>query len=237
MEILGVNITELNKKEILDKFSTLSKGYICITSVHGLVEANEKPLIKNAFLNSYLNLPDGMPIVYFAKFVKKVQIERIPGYDFLEEFLNLANFTSATIATVGGDLNSILKFQQIINKKYSSIKFVGKNTEKILMEEPTDIIKIKNFLVENTPEYLLVFLSTPKQDWLMYEINKLNINVKIIGFGAALDYFIGDLKKAPKIISSLSLEWFYRLIQEPKRLYKRYFKIVPKFIYLILKNR
>ena len=105
------------------------------------------------------------------------------------------------------------------------------------MEEPTDIIKIKNFLLENTPEYLLVFLSTPKQDWLMYEINKLNINVKIIGFDAALDYFNGDLKKAPKIISLLSLEWFYRLIQEPKRLYKRYFKIVPKFIYLIIRNR
>ena len=74
------------------------------------------------------------------------------------------------------------------------------------MEEPTDIIKIKNFC-ENTPEYLLVFINT-KQDWLMYEINKLNINVKIIGFGAALDYFNGDLKKA-RIISLLSLEWFY----------------------------
>ena len=237
MEILGVNITELKKKEILERFSSLKKGYICVTSVHGIIEANENPLIKNAFSNSYLNLPDGMPIIYYAKFFKRIQIERIPGYDFLEEFLSLANFTNATIATIGGDLNSILKFQEITNKKYSSIKFVGKNTEKILIEEYEEIIKIKKFLHENTPEYLLVFLSTPKQDWLMSEINKLDINVKIIGFGAALDYFVGDLKKAPTIISILSLEWFYRLIQEPKRLYKRYFKIVPKFLYLIFKNR
>ena len=185
-------------------------------------------------MNSYLNIPDGMPIVYFAKFFKRMQIKRIPGYDFLEEFLNLADFTNATIATVGGDLNSILKFQQIINKKYPSIKFIGKNTEKISMEEPTDIIKIKNFLLENTPEYLLVFLSTPKQDWLMYEINKLNINVKIIVF-AALDYFNGDLKSSKNYILTI-FGMVLQINSRTKRLYKRY-QNSSKFIYLIIRNR
>ena len=80
---------------------------------------------------------------------------------------------------------------------------------------------------------MFVFLSTPKQDLLMNYLNS-QINIKMIGFGAAIDYVTGKTKYAPKIIQKLSLEWLYRLIQEPKRLYKRYMKIIPLFFYYLL---
>ena len=71
-------------------------------------------------------------------------------------------------------------------------------------------------------------LSTPKQDLLMYKMDPVFNNLKFVGFGAALDYVNGDIKYCPKILQKLSLEWLYRF-QEPKRLYKRYLNIVPKF--------
>ena len=67
----------------------------------------------------------------------------------------------------------------------------------------------------------------------MYELNKNGLSEKFIGFGAAVDYYVGNIEKAPKLLSQLSLEWLFRLVQDPKRLYKRYFKIVPKFFYLL----
>ena len=81
----------------------------------------------------------------------------------------------------------------------------------------------------NESDYVFVFLSTPKQDLLMYKMNSVFNNLKFVGFGAALDYVNGDIKYCPKILQKLSLEWLYRLFQEPKRLYKRYLNIVPKF--------
>tara|TARA_X000001036_G_C20686526_1_gene807832 strand:- start:3438 stop:4157 length:720 start_codon:yes stop_codon:yes gene_type:complete len=234
MEILGVNISELQKNDILEKFFRQDNGYICVTSVHGLIEANENSLIMDAFQSSFANIPDGMPIIYYSKLFRKVKLNRIPGYDLLDLFLDFANNNNLKIATVGSTPKTLNNFKIKLNYSFPNIIFEDFNTDDIEIFSKESVNNISNFINQAKPDCVLIFLSTPKQDWLMYELNKAGLREKFIGFGAAVDYYVGNIEKAPNLLSKLSLEWFFRLVQDPKRLYKRYFKIVPKFFYLLI---
>ena len=235
MEILDVNITELEKHEILENFSSMSKGYICVTSVHGLIESYEDTSVQRAFRESTYNIPDGMPIVLFGKYIRKIStFTRMYGPQFLIDFLNYNNKNNIKIFTIGSNENNLLKFKNILDAKYKNINLVGHNFEIIDINNEHQIDKIYRELSDIEVDYVLVFLSTPKQDVLMHRLISRGSNLKFIGFGAAVDFFIGDLKSPPVIMQNLSLEWLYRLIQEPRRLYKRYLKIVPKFLYIMI---
>ena len=238
MEILGVNISELQKNDIFDKFFNQEKGYICVTSVHGLIEANDNSLVMDAFKSSFANIPDGMPIIYYSQLFRKTKLKRIPGYDLLDLFLDFANKNNLKIATVGSNPETLNKFKKKLNSSFPNIIYEDFNTDDIEIFSKESVNNINHFINQVKPNCVLIFLSTPKQDWLMYELNKASLSEKFIGFGAAVDYYVGNIEKAPKLLSQLSLEWLFRLVQDPKRLYKRYFKIVPKFFYLLIfKNK
>ena len=233
MEILGVNIYENDKKRLISDFSLLKKGYICVTSVHGLVSAYESKRINKAFEESFANVPDGMPIVYYSKLIKSKQLDRITGPIFIYDILEMINNQHKSLITVGSDEDTSIKFKTLLNERYPNIRYNAYDNSFINLENNTGFESVLNFCKNNKAEYLFVFLSTPKQDLLMNYLNS-QINIKMIGFGAAIDYVTGKTKYAPKIIQKLSLEWLYRLIQEPKRLYKRYMKIIPLFFYYLL---
>jgi N-acetylglucosaminyldiphosphoundecaprenol N-acetyl-beta-D-mannosaminyltransferase len=91
-----------------------------------------------------------------------------------------------------------------------------------------------NLINEVKPNVLWVSLTAPKQDYWIYEhFDKLDVNIAI-GVGAAFDVVVGDINRSPEWMQKYGLEWFYRLIKEPKRLYKRYLIEAPKFIPLVL---
>ena len=233
MKILSVDITEKEKNKLLEDFKNLDSGYICVTSVHGLIEAYENQEINSAFSNSYANVPDGMPIVYFARWFKKLKMNRITGPEFIYDVLNMLNNNNNSISTIGSDEKTIKQFNRFVNTTYKNIKINQHDTSFIDINSPEDIKNIIKFCADNNSDYFFIFLSTPKQDLLMYHINNA-LSSKLIGFGAAVDYLVGNTNYAPNIVKKLSLEWLYRLYQEPKRLYKRYINIVPKFfIYLL----
>lgn len=233
MKILTVDISQKQKSEILEDFQLLNSGYICVTSVHGLIEAYENKDINEAFTNSFANIPDGMPIVYYGKWIKRVNLDRITGPDFIYDFLEMLNDTFSSIVTIGSDKNTISKFKNILNQNYKNIEILNSDYSFVDVDSSKSMNRIKEFCMTNNANYYLVFLSTPKQDLLMNFLNK-KLNLKMVGFGAAVDYVVGNTKSAPKIVQKLSLEWFFRLMQEPKRLFKRYLNIVPKFFYYLL---
>lgn len=235
MKILSVDITEKEKNKLLEDFKNLDSGYICVTSVHGLIEAYENQEINSAFSNSYANVPDGMPIVYFARWFKKLKMNRITGPEFIYDVLNMLNNNNNSISTIGSDEKTMKLFNRFVNTRYKNIRINQHDTSSIDTNSPEDIKKIVEFCETTNSDYFLIFLSTPKQDLLMYHINNV-LSVKLIGFGAAVDYVVGNTKYAPNIIKKLSLEWLFRLYQEPKRLYKRYFNIVPKFFTYLLRS-
>jgi len=235
MKILDIPISEKNYKDILSEFSELSKGYVCVTSVHGLIEAYENTNVKEAFHNSTYNVPDGMPIVLFAKFIKKIKpFSRVYGPEFLINFLKHINLRKSRLYIVGSNEKNISRFEKVLKNTHNNISIVGKNCDIIDINNDDQVKKIYDGIPKDKVDYVLVFLSTPKQDVLMHKFYLQENNLKCIGFGAAIDFYIGDLKSPPLIVQNLSLEWLYRLIQEPKRLFRRYLKIVPKFLYLVL---
>jgi len=233
MKILSVDITEKEKSILLEDFKNIESGYICVTSVHGLIEAYEDEAINLAFKNSYANVPDGMPIVYFARWFKKISMERITGPDFIYDVLRVLEDNKSSLCTIGSNKGTIQKFTKFINKNYPDISVIGSDTSIVDLNSEDSLEKILQFCKKNPSDYFFIFLSTPKQDLLMHHISR-ELKVKLIGFGAAVDYVVGNTKYAPNIIKKLSLEWLYRLLQEPRRLFKRYFNIIPKFfVYLV----
>lgn len=233
MNILSVEITEKEKNKLLEDFKNLDSGYICVTSVHGLIEAYEDKQINLAFSNSYANVPDGMPIVYFARWFKKIKMNRITGPEFIYDVLKMLDNNNNSISTIGSDEKTIQQFNRFVNTTYKNIKINKYDTSFIDINSYEDIKNTIEFCEDNKSDYFFIFLSTPKQDLLMYHINNA-LKSKLIGFGAAVDYLVGNTDYAPNIVKKLSLEWLYRLYQEPKRLYKRYINIVPKFfIYIV----
>lgn len=232
MKILTVDIAEKQKSKILEEFNLVNSGYICVTSVHGLIEAYENENINEAFTNSFANVPDGMPIVYYSRWFKKINLSRITGPEFIYDFLTMLDETSSSIVTIGSNQDTINKFSKILKKDFGNIKLLNSNFSFIDINSKKSLESILEFCVKNKADYYLVFLSTPKQDVLMNYLNK-EINSKFIGFGAAVDYFVGNTKYAPKFMQTLSLEWLFRLFQEPKRLFKRYLQIIPKFFFYL----
>ena len=114
MEILGVNIYENDKKRLISDFSLLKKGYICVTSVHGLVSAYESKHINKAFEESFANVPDGMPIVYYSKLIKSKQLDRITGPMFIYDILEMINNQHRSLITVGSDEDTSIKFKTLL---------------------------------------------------------------------------------------------------------------------------
>jgi len=236
MRILTVDIYEKEKNFLLEEFESTDSGYICVTSVHGLIEAYENNEINEAFKNSFANVPDGMPIVYFSRVVRKVNMSRITGPEFIYDFLEILDRKSKSIVTIGSNESTIKNFKKFLDSNYKSINLVNSNYSIINTKNNSDIQEVINFCKNNKADYYMIFLSTPKQDMLMYQMSK-QLDVKMIGFGAAVDYLVGNTKYAPRILQVLALEWLYRLFQEPKRLFKRYFNIIPKFfIYLFISS-
>ena len=233
MKILGIDIYENNKDALLEHFKKLDNGYICVTSVHGLIESYENKKISLAFKNSFANVPDGMPIVYFGKIIKKINLNRITGPEFIFDFLKSINKSNSSLITIGGSDESINLFKELISNRFNKINYITADTSYLDINNSDDLTRIRKFVLENQAEYCLIFLPTPTQDLLMYKIKQFS-NIKMVGFGAALDYSVGKIHYAPKILQKMSLEWLFRLLQDPKRLFGRYVKIIPKFFFYLL---
>jgi len=201
--------------------------------VHGLIESHKSKKIKKAHQNSLLSVADGMPLVWASKLNGSNEINRCFGPEMFDRILRDEDLSKKNHFLYGGNIGVAKKLKKRLEKKYNT-NVVGTFTPPFreLTFEEKKLLKKK--IVETKAEIIWVGISCPKQELFMYE-NFSFLNAKFMfGVGAAFDYQLKSVVPAPKIIQNLGLEWFFRLIQEPRRLFKRYLEIVPKFILLFM---
>lgn len=173
--------------------------------------------------NASLVLPDGFGITSLIKIKYGINIKRITGNDIVNLVFNSTEFQNFRVAVIGSTT-------EVQNKIILKLQSQNVDLSKYLFEAPplhfeynkktnNDLVnKIKNF----KPDIIFLALGSPRQEyWLNSTNNFLDSKINI-GVGAALDYYSGHYKRAPIIFQRFGLEWFWRLINEPKRLYKRY---------------
>lgn len=231
--ILGVNISCLNMEKavaiITNNLEKMSGNYICVSNVHTTVMSYENEEYKSIQNNALLVLPDGKPLSIVAKKRGYKNIDRVTGPDLMDEIFKLSNEKSYRHFMYGSTNETLEKLKSNLINKYPNINIVGMYSppfRELTLDEDKEVI---NMINKTNPDFVWIGLGAPKQEIWMHN-HKDKVKGLMIGVGAGFDYHAGNIKRAPKWMQKCSLEWLYRLIQNPKKLFKRYFSTNFKFI-------
>lgn len=206
------------------------------TGAHGLVFASKNPMFKDILRSFYINLPDGMPGVWIGRLKGARQMQRCYGPSFFESVLTGSANTTVSHFFCGGNEGVAEELKASVAAKFGNHKVVGTYCPPFLKVEDYDYSAIAKKIDQTNANIVWIGLSTPKQEVFAYHLSKFTSVNFIISVGAAFDFHTGKVRQAPSAVQKIGLEWLFRLMMEPKRLYKRYFEIVPGFIYLNLKE-
>lgn len=206
-------------------------SYVTVTGAHGIVESVYSDRVLEAHEKAALVVPDGMPLVWLGRLLGFRSIGRVYGPDLMEsvfsrkELRELRHFfygsTSAVIESLASNIRTRFGEFTLVGIHSPPVRPVG------FAEDEDVISRIRQL----KPHIVWVGLSTPKQEiWLRDHMPKIGSSLGI-GVGAAFDLLAGTTQQAPRWIQRSGFEWLFRLAVEPKRLFRRYLFIVPRFLY------
>jgi N-acetylglucosaminyldiphosphoundecaprenol N-acetyl-beta-D-mannosaminyltransferase len=235
VNVLGVGISVLDQDRarefLFDAVRSGRRGYVTITNVHSVSEAQRDPALREIFNRALLSTPDGMPMVWMGRLQGQPSIRRVYGPDLL---LNLCEHSRAVGFShffFGGKPGVAEELADALQKRFSGLKVAGTFCPPFGPLNSEERAALANKVRETRPDFFWVGISTPKQERFMAEYVSTLPEAKIfIGVGAAFDFLTGRVRQAPRWMMSLGLEWLFRLFQEPKRLWRRYLIYNPLFI-------
>ena len=218
-------------KRIEDNKNTV---YITVNNSHTIVYAKRCKEFSKILNKSFLSLTDGQPLVVAGRILDNTRYQRIFGPSLMEYMLKKGAEDKLKHFIFGGSTEVLEQCKQNIQNLYPGTKIAG-----MISPPYTDggFLKNDNYIQiinDSNADIIWVALGAPKQEKWMYDnYKKLNKGV-LIGIGAGIDYVAGNIKHAPKWMKKMALEWLYRLMQEPGRLWKRYFIYNSLFIYYLI---
>ncbi len=234
VNVLGVGISVLNLKTALGAMATAvrerRKGYICVTGVHGVMEAQDDAMFKKILNEAFLCTPDGMPMVWAGKINGNSEMSRVYGPDLMLDVCAWSETSGAKHFFYGGAEGVAELLAQKLKAKFPKLQVVGTFTPPFRPLNESELKSLQADVAEKQPDIFWVGLSTPKQEKFMAEfLPKLDATL-MIGVGAAFDFHSGRTKQAPRWMQRSGLEWLFRLCSEPRRLGKRYLRNNPLFV-------
>lgn len=235
--ILGVGISAINMQQALDTIQTWishrEPHYICVTPAHSIMDCYRNPELRPIFNRSGLTTPDGMSIVWILRLLGYKNVGRVYGPDFMRALCQTSLDHSYTHYFYGGAPGIVEELENKLKSEYPGLQVVGHFTPPYGAVSEEEDQKIVEHIHSAKPDILWVGISSPRQEiWMAEHIEILNVPV-LIGVGAAFDFLSGRKKQAPRWIQRSGLEWLYRLVSEPKRLWRRYAQY-PHFLLLLL---
>jgi N-acetylglucosaminyldiphosphoundecaprenol N-acetyl-beta-D-mannosaminyltransferase len=234
VSILGVGISVLNLKTALaaiaEAMEQKRKGYICVTGVHGVMEAQDDVAFKSILNGAFLCTPDGMPMVWAGKLNGHREMSRVYGPDLMLDVCAWSETSGARHFFYGGADGVADLLAAKLKTKFPKLQVAGTFTPPFRPLNDAEVSQLQQKISAAKPDILWVGLSTPKQERFMVEfLPKLDVTL-MAGVGAAFDFHSGRVRQAPRWMQRSGLEWFYRLCSEPRRLARRYFRNNPLFV-------
>ena len=222
-------IKELTQE--LDKqIQNNNKVSVFTPNVDHIINNENNELAKNIYSKSEYIIADGWPLVAVAK-LKKMEISRITGVDLMDELLKLADKNKYNVFFLGATEDTLVKLSNNVKIKFPNIKQISYHHG--FFDNDEEVI---NKINESGNNILFVGMGNPKQEiWIRNNFDKLNSNI-MLGIGGALKIFSEEVERAPQWIQKIGMEWFYRFLKEPNRLFSRYFIKYPKFIKILIKE-
>ncbi|NCI49122.1 WecB/TagA/CpsF family glycosyltransferase [Sediminibacterium roseum] len=209
---------------------------ISATGAHGLIEARKSPAFNAVIQDFYINLPDGMPVVWVGRLRGHKQMRRCYGPDFFKELIVATANTPINHFFCGGKEGVAEELQAFCRTRLRNEHITGTYSPPFRSMTDQEMEELGRRISKAGADIIWIGLSTPKQEAFAHRLAGYVKAHYIITVGAAFDFHTGRIKQAPRWMQSIGMEWFFRLLTEPRRLYRRYFEIVPKFIFLNIKE-
>lgn len=239
LNILGSPITALSFdaqiKKILEWASAYESRVVCVANVHMLMESHWKPEFSSVLKSADIVAPDGMPLVWMMKLMGAREQNRVAGMDILLALCQLAAKQNISIFFLGSETKILQKMRSKLEHDFPDLEIadmVSLPFRPLTIAEDEAIVQRIN---QSKAKLVLVSLGCPKQEYWMHN-HKGKIQAVMIGLGGVFPVLAGVHKRAPLWIQNLGLEWLYRLVQEPRRLWRRYISTIPPFIWLCVKQ-
>lgn len=240
--LLNTCINNLTMPETIDKIekmiSSKNKSYVVAVNVDVIMKIENDPYLKEIVDNADMVLVDGKPLVWISKIYGRPLKAKISGSDLVPLLCDVAAQKGYSIFIIGGKDGIAEQAQKRLESRLPNIKIVGTYAPPMGFEkDEEELNKINSMISKAKPDLLIACFGCPKQEkWIYENINKYDAKVSICA-GATVDFLAGNVKRAPRWMSEHGLEWFYRFLQEPKRMFKRYFVDDVKILKLINKYR
>lgn len=233
------NVTKKEAIQYIEECVEMRKiGHVITPNVDQVVRLEHDPYFKKIYENAELLLADGTPLMWISKLYKTPLKEKICGSDLVPELCNIASKKGYSVFLLGAAEGVAVKAALNLQRKYPGLKIAGTYSPPHGFEKnPNEIEKINRMLLESKADLLFVGMGVPKQDIFIYEnMHKYQIPMSF-SIGASIDFEAGVQKRAPIWINKLGMEWLYRLICNPRRMFKRYLIDDIQIIKLIWKYR
>ena len=232
--IMGVELAAINMPWLIEftkkYIKELSGEYICVSNVHTTVMSYEDKEYCAVQNGGIMAIPDGGPLSSVGRKRGFSDMQRTTGPDYMKEILKISGEEGYRHYFYGSTEKTLNKLSKTIEKRYPNVQVAGMYSppfRPLTKEEDEDVIRRIN---ESNADFIWVGLGAPKQECWMAD-HKGKIKGLMVGVGAAFDYEAGNIDRAPMWMQKANLEWLYRLLQEPKRLFKRYFYTNTKFVW------
>ena len=242
IKFLNTYVNNLSMEETIETIENLihqdKNSYIVAINVDVVIKIENDDELKELTNKADVVLVDGKPLIWISKLHHQPVKAKISGSDLVPRLCEVAGKKGYTIFILGGREGVAEKAKRRIEKNISGIQIVGTYAPPCGFEKnQQELNKINAMITKIHPDILIVCLGCPKQEKYIYNnIDKYDAKVSICA-GATVDFLAGNVRRAPKWMSDHGLEWFYRFLQEPKRMFKRYFVDDVKILGLVWKYR
>jgi len=208
---------------------------VCVANVHMLMEAHSNPTFASVLANSDMVTPDGMPIVWLMKMMGDREQDRVAGMDILLALCQQSPSRKVSVFFLGSEREILSRMRQKLRRDFPNLQIAGMEPLPFRPLTPQEDEAIVRRINASGAGVVFVSLGCPKQEvWMSQHQSK--IKAVMIGLGGAFPVYAGIHKWAPLWIRNMGFEWLYRLIQEPRRLWKRYCRTIPPFVYLAFRQ-
>ena len=239
-DVAGVRIHALRVSDVVDEVDTWirerRREYVVLTGAHGVVEMQDDESLRRINNVAGLTAPDGMPVVWLGRLSGHPHVEQCAAPQIMQAIFSISAERGYRHFLYGGAAGVADELSAALRRRFGRVTIAGAHGPPFRALTAAEISEDARRINDSGADIVWVGLGCPKQERWMATFRPLLTTPVLIGVGAGFDFFTGRLPRSPRWVSAAGLEWLFRLAVEPRRLWPRYSRVVPKFLYTVARE-